>query len=153
MSELHEFIKKRTAKFSGISCRKLYGLDAFYISDKPFIIITSDEQVAVKVDDFQVKKILKIHQVTDWKLNDKAMDNWFLLPTKFNKKKNKLIPILEMTAKVLLKPKKEKIKRKKKEKTKKGTDNITTKKVVKKPSLFRRFLKKIKIGQILNKIT
>lgn len=148
MSELQEFVKKRTAKFSGISCRKLYGLDAFYLSDRPFIIISSTEQIVVKVDDFETKKELKNYQVTGWILNDKVMENWFLLPETFNKKKNKLLPILEMTSKVLLHPKKEKKKHKKKGKTKKCSDNITseaklsTKNMDKGPSFFKRLFQK-----------
>lgn len=151
MSELHEFVKKRTAKFPGISCRKLYGLDAFYLSEKPFIIISSNEQIAVKVDDFEVTKYLKTHQITEWILNDQVMENWFLLPETFNKKKNKLIPILEMTSKVLLQPKKEKLKRKKKKnKAKNCSDNLSLeaqssiKNVDKNPSLLKRLLKKIR---------
>ena len=108
MSELHEFVKKRTAKFLGISCRTLYGLDAFYLGNKPFVVITSDNQIAIKVDDFEVKNKLKLLQVKEWTLNDEVMENWFLLPESFNKKKSKLVPVLEMTSKVLLHPKKEK---------------------------------------------
>ncbi len=141
MSELHDFTKKLTAKYSGISSRKLYGLDAFYLGNKPFIVITADDQVAVKVDDFQVKKDIKVHQVTDWKLDGKVMENWFLLPEKFNKKKNKLVPIFEMTSKVLLSPRKEKTKLKRKKKPKKAVSAETKslkKTELKKPSLLKR---------------
>ncbi|OUR96890.1 hypothetical protein A9Q84_11175 [Halobacteriovorax marinus] len=142
MSELQEFVKKRTSDFSGISCRKIYGLDAFYLSDIPFIVISSNEQIIVKVDDFEVKKtLLKIPQVSQWILNDKVMENWFLLPDTFNKKKNKLAPILEMTSKALLHPRKEKTKRKKKSKTQNNSDKIaveTVTNVEKNPSFFKR---------------
>lgn len=148
MSELQEFVKKRTAKYPGISCRKLYGLDAFYLSDRPFIIISSNERIVVKVEDFEAKKELKVHQITEWTLNSKVMENWFLLPETFNKKKNKLLPILEMASKVLLHPKKEKKKQSKKSKPKKCSDNIISeaqssiKNVDKKPSLFKRLFMK-----------
>jgi hypothetical protein len=76
------------------------------------------------------------------------MENWFLLPETFNKKKNKLVPILEMTSKVLLNPKKEKKKRKKKEKPQNCSDDIrpeaesSIKKADKKPSLLKRLFRK-----------
>lgn len=144
MSELQEFIKKRTLNFKGISSRKLYGLEAFYLSDKPFIVITATDQVAIKVDDFETKKELKNHQVTEWTLDNKIMENWFLLPRKFNNKKNKLIPILEMTSKVLLQPKKQKTKKNKKKKTDTSASNDTLKNAVEKPSFLRRLINKIK---------
>jgi len=138
MSELQEFVKKRTANLKGISNRKLYGLEAFYISDKPFIVITSGEQIVVKVDDFEVKKtILKISQVVNWNLDGKDMENWFLLPDTFNKKKNKLTPILDITSKALLNPKKEKKKFKKKVSIQKTSKKIDIKK---KASIFKRLL-------------
>lgn len=148
MSELQEFVKKRTANLSGISCRKLYGLDAFYLSNKPFIIISSSDQIVIKVDDFEVKNKLKIHQAKEWILNDKLMENWFLLPETFNKKKSKLVPILELTSKALLHPKKEKKKNKKKSKMIKTKNETlsgsleTISKVDKKLSLFERLFKK-----------
>jgi len=138
MSELQEFVKKRTANLKGISNRKLYGLEAFYICDKPFIVITSGEQIVVKVDDFEVKKtILKISQVVNWNLDGKDMENWFLLPDTFNKKKNKLTPILDITSKALLNPKKEKKKFKKKVSIQKTSKKIDIKK---KASIFKRLL-------------
>jgi hypothetical protein len=144
MSELKEFVKKQTAKFTGISGRKLYGLDAFYLSDMPFIVIASNEQIVIKVDDFEVKKTIKaMPQVSEWILNDKLMENWFVLPDTFNKKKNKLSPILEMTSKVLLRPKKEKKKRKKKAATQNKIDRpLTDAKIEKRPSLFKRLFNK-----------
>jgi hypothetical protein len=148
MSELYEFVKKRTSNFSGISYRKLYGLDAFYLSDKPFIIISATDHVVVKVDDFEVKKsILKIPEVSSWKLNDKVMENWFMLPDTFNKKKNKLSPVLEMTSKVLLTPKKEKKKRKVKAKVQKNVStnlSIKSKTKTQKVSFINRLIKFIK---------
>jgi len=147
MSELLEFVKKRTAKFSGISGRKLYGLDAFYLNDIPFIVITANDQVVVKVEDFEVKKaIVKIPQVTQWTLNDKAMENWFLLPDTFNKKKNKLTPVLDMTSKVLLNPKKEKKKRKNKPNSQKKSIQTKSKpltSIVKEPSLIKRIINRL----------
>jgi len=138
MSELQEFVKKRTANLKGISTRKLFGLEAFYINDTPFIVITSGEQIAVKVDDFEVKKtILKISQVVNWNLDGKEMDNWFLLPDTFNKKKNKLTPILDITSKALLNPKKEKKIFKKKVSIQKISKKLDIKK---KPSFFKRLL-------------
>ncbi len=132
MSELHNFIKKQTSHFSDISCRKLYGLDSFYLKDSPFILISSDDRVVIKVEDFEVKKkILEIPQATQWKLNDKVMENWFVLPDTFNKKKNKIAPILKMTESVLLNPKnpkKEKKKHKKNHKKKcKGKSGLQSK--------------------------
>jgi hypothetical protein len=145
MSELYEFVKKRTANFSGISCRKLYGLDAFYLNDKPFVVISASDQIVVIVEDFEAKKsILKIPQVTQWKLDENIMDNWYVLPESFNKKKNKLTPILEMTSKVLLKPKKQKKKRKAKPNSKNKELKKPSMKVVNedtKPSLFGRLFK------------
>lgn len=145
MSELKEFVRKQTAKLSGISIRKLYGLDAFYLSDKPFIVIESNQQIVVKVDDFEVKKTIKaMPQVSEWVLNDKVMENWFLLPDTFNKKKNKLSPILEMTSGVLLRPKKEKKKRKKKPSSQNNSGKLTSQAAVKlenKPSFFKRLFK------------
>ncbi len=142
MSELQEFVRKRTASYPGISSRKLYGLDAFYLKNSPFIVITANEQIVVKVDDFEVKKtILNMPEVSKWTLEGKEMENWFLLPDTFNKKKNKLSPILEMTSKVLLKPKKEKKKRKKKSdshKSKQNNESKTSKNIVKSPSFFKR---------------
>ncbi len=118
MSDLYEFVLKRTANISDITCRKLYGLDAFYISDKPFIVISAKDQIIVKVEDFEVRKSLqKIPNIELWKLGSKIMEDWFVLPETYNKKKNKLSPVIEMTAKVLLnpkkKPKKKKVKSKK----------------------------------------
>lgn len=145
MSELYEFITKRTAKISGISYRKLYGLDAFYIENIPFIIISSDEKIVVKIDDFEVKRyILKQYEVSLWVLSGKAMENWFVLPKGLNKKKNKISPILEMTSKVLLNPKKSKKKRivkpiKSKKKFKKSSIKSLNKE--KKSSLLSRLLK------------
>jgi len=142
MSELKEFVRKRTAKFSGISCRKLYGLDAFYLRDIPFIVISSNEQIAVKVEDIEIKKtILKIPQVSQWILNDKVMENWFILPNTFNTKKNKLSPILEMTSKVLLHPKKEKKKHRKKSNPQQKPALEAVTKVEKKPTFFKRLFK------------
>jgi TfoX/Sxy family transcriptional regulator of competence genes len=142
MSDLQEFVKKQTAKLAGISIRKLYGLDAFYLSDMPFIVITSNEQIVVKVDDFEVRKtLLGMPQVSEWMLNDKLMENWFLLPDTFNKKKNKLSPILEMTSQVLLRPKKEKKKRKKKSSSQQknnATDLKKASKIERKTSFFKR---------------
>ena len=145
MSELQEFIKNRTAKFTGISTRKLYGLEAFYLSEKPYIIISANDEVIVKVDDLETKKELIKHQVSEeWTLNDKAMENWFLIPTKFNNKKNKLVPILEMTSKVLLQPKKKKATNNKVKKAKKIA-NATPKKVeVTKTSFFQKLIQKFK---------
>ncbi|MFT6070994.1 MAG: TfoX/Sxy family transcriptional regulator of competence genes [Bacteriovoracaceae bacterium] len=121
MSELQEFVKKRTASYPGISSRKLYGLEAFYLKNSPFIVITKDDQIVVKVDDFEVKaQLLNMPEVTKWSLDGKDMENWLLLPTSFNKKKNKLSPILEMTSKVLLNPRKQKKKRRSKPKTPKS---------------------------------
>ena len=115
MSELYEFVKKVTKTIPDISYRKLYGLNSFYMSDRPFIVITTNDEIVVRVDDFQMQKTIEnIPQIERWILNDKVMDNWYILPEKYNKKKNKLSPILEMTSKVLLRPKKEKKKRIKK---------------------------------------
>jgi len=114
MNELKEFLKKCTSKYSGISYRKLYGLDSFYLNDKPFLLITAKNEIVLKIEDFEVRNKLKVSQIIQWKLDEKIMENWFLLPERFNKKKNKLMPILEMTSTVLLNPKKEKIKRNKK---------------------------------------
>ena len=141
MSELQEFVKKRTASFPGISSRKLYGLDAFYQNNLPFIVISS-EQIVLKASDFEVKKtLLNMPEVIKWTLNGKEMKDWFLLPESFNKKKNKLDPILEMASKALLNPKKEK-KRKKKNGTKKPLEPSKSEIKVnleKKTSLFKRF--------------
>lgn len=140
MIELQEFVKKRTASFPGISCRKLYGLDAFYQNNLPFIVISS-KQIVLKASDFEVKKaLINMPEVEKWTLNGKEMADWFLLPESFNKKKNKLDPILEMTSKALLNPKKEKKKRKKKASKKpmqepKSEDCQSSKKKV---SLFKR---------------
>ncbi|MFT6603801.1 MAG: TfoX/Sxy family transcriptional regulator of competence genes, partial [Bacteriovoracaceae bacterium] len=85
MSELQEFVKKRTASYPGISSRKLYGLEAFYLKNSPFIVITKDDQIVVKVDDFEVKaQLLNMPEVTKWSLDGKDMENWLLLPTSFN---------------------------------------------------------------------
>jgi hypothetical protein len=143
MSELKEFVKKRTASFSGISSRKLYGLDAFYLNELPFIVITSDEQIVVKVYDSEVKKsLLTIHKASQWSLSNKVMESWFVLPNTFNKKKNKLSPILDITSKALLNPKKIKKKRIKKPK---NEDMLNTPKnvVIASPSFFKRILKLI----------
>ncbi len=122
MSELYEFVKKRTANFSDISYRRLYGLNSVYLGNLPFIVITSHEQIVIKVDDFETRKqILKTPHVSLWVLDGKVMDNWLLLPDTFNKKKNKLSPILEMASKSLQNPKKEKRVNKKKSKTKRKT--------------------------------
>jgi hypothetical protein len=145
MSELQNFVKKRTSNYSGISCRKLYGLDAFYLSDMPFIVISSNEQIIIKVDDFEVKKtMLKTHQASQWTLNDKVMENWFILPGTYNSKKNKLSPILEMTSKALLHPKKEKSKRKKKSNSQKNPPKAaleTVTNIEKNHSFFKRMFK------------
>ncbi|MBT4792187.1 MAG: hypothetical protein HON90_11495 [Halobacteriovoraceae bacterium] len=143
MSELHEFVIKNMAKFSAVSCRKLYGLEAFYLSNMPFLVISSNEQIVVWVEDFEVKaSLLKISQVSQWMLNDKLMENWFVLPKTYNKKKNKLSPILEMTSKVLLNPKKKKRKAKS-HKIKKPVKKNLVKAVIKekKPSFFKRIFK------------
>jgi hypothetical protein len=145
MSELQEFIKKRTASFSGISSRKLYGLEAFYLGEKPYIIISANDEVIVKVDDLETKKELKKHQVTtEWTLDDKAMASWFLIPTKFNNKKNKIVPILEITSKILLQPKKKKSKNNKVKKAKKIANAAPKKKQVIKASFFQRLIQKFK---------
>ena len=145
MIDLKEFVKKRTASLPGISCRKLYGLDAFYLREIPFIVISSDEAIIVKVDDFEVQNtLLKIDNVSPWTLNNKAMNNWFLLPDTFNKKKSKLTPVLEMTSKALLHPKKEKVKRKKKSNAQKRTQMRASETVINvddSPSLFKKIFK------------
>ena len=142
MSELYEFIKKRSANFSDTSYRKLYGLNSIYLGNLPFIVISSTEQIVVKVDDFETRKvILKVPHVIEWVLDDKLMENWLLLPDTFNKKKNKLSPVLEMAYKSFLHPKKEKKVKKKKSKTRGKT--IKQEVVVsdeKSPSILRRFI-------------
>jgi hypothetical protein len=144
MSELKEFVNKRTCHFSGISIRKLYGLDSFYIRDIPFIVISSDDEIIVKVEDFEVKKsVLKISHVSEWILNEKVMQNWFVLPKTFNKKKSKLSPILEMTSKALLYPKKEKKKIKSKSKSQSNTDDLAVDKLIRakdSPTFYKRIL-------------
>jgi hypothetical protein len=145
ISHLYDFVKKRTATISGISNRKLYGLNALYLSDKPYIIISPEGRVVVKVEDFEVKKYLETQNITEWKWKSKTMENWFLLPESFNKKKNKLSPILDMTSKVLLNPKKAKRKIKNKKKIKKNSlhtnqSSETVKNSNTQPSLFKRIL-------------
>jgi hypothetical protein len=140
MSELKDFITKRTSSFAGISARKLYGLDAFYLSDSPFIVLSGNQDIVIKVEDFEtIKLILKIPNTSKWVLNDKIMENWFVLPESFNKKKGKLDPVLEMASKVLLQPKKEK--KKKKINSSKKLHNAPSKKNLqdtRKTSIFKR---------------
>ncbi|GEM_PF-5897118 len=143
MSELYQFVKKQTSKLSNISCRKVYGLEAFYLRDKPYIVISSDDKVVIKIDDFEVKKIfLEKYQISTWQLNGKAMENWYVLPTTFNKKKSKLAPIIEMSSKALLNPRKEKKTRTKKSKVQKKNTNIEKAVEIKKsPSIFKKLFK------------
>lgn len=143
MSELQKFISKQTAKLSNISSRKIYGLDSFYLRDKAFIVISADEKIVIKVDDFEVRDTLqKKYQATQWLLNDKVMENWFALPETFNKKKSKLTPVLEMTSRALLNPKKEKKKHSKKSKVQKKAPKVEKAiQVETSPSIFKKLFK------------
>jgi TfoX/Sxy family transcriptional regulator of competence genes len=130
MNELYEFIKKRTSHLPSISYRKLYGLDAIYISDFPFIVISSNDHIVVKIDDFIVRdKLLSNSEVSLWKLDGKPMLNWFVIPSRFNNKKNKLDPIFELTSKVLLHPRKKKKVIRNKSKAKKTTEKTIDKNI------------------------
>jgi hypothetical protein len=135
MSELHEFLTKSTSKFSGVSCRKLYGLDSFYLKEKPYIVISSEDEIVIWIDDLETRKtLLNSSQISKWKLNGRVMESWFVLPKSFNKKKNKLFPVLEMTSKVLLNPKKKK-RDSKKNKLKKSAKGSISKVEIKKANL------------------
>lgn len=118
MSELQHFVKKLLEKYPAITCRKAYGQDAFYVKEKIFVVIAADDLIAIKVDDFEArKKILAITDIKRWSMNGKPIENWFLLPTTFNKKKNRLAPVLDMTYKAILNPKKQKSTNKKKKRS------------------------------------
>ncbi|WP_372654327.1 hypothetical protein [Halobacteriovorax sp.] len=143
MSDLYQFVKKQSSKLPDISYRTIYGLDAFYLRNKPYIVISSDNRIIVKADDFELKAILKKkYQAEQWVLSDKVMYNWFVLPETFNKKKSKLAPILEISSKALLSPKKEKKQRKKKVKKDKQIKNVEQEpKVESSPSFFKKLFK------------
>ncbi|MCK5883097.1 MAG: hypothetical protein KAG61_05365 [Bacteriovoracaceae bacterium] len=116
MSELYQFITKITSHFDGISCRKVYGKDAIYYKELPIIVIT-DERVAIKVTALNDLPMLR-PIVTQWVLDENPMDDWYLLPASFNKKKNKLIPAIEQVIELIQRPKiKNRIRKKKKKKT------------------------------------
>lgn len=133
MSELQQFVKKLTKDFSDITCRKAYGSDSFYVREKIFAVITEDDRVALKVEDYETGlQIQKISGVEDWVLNNKKMEDWYLLPTSFNKKKNRLYPVLEMSYRVVLRPKKKKEKHKHKKKQK---PSVVANKSVKAPKI------------------
>ncbi|MBL6988238.1 MAG: hypothetical protein ISR65_00580 [Bacteriovoracaceae bacterium] len=109
MSEVQLFIKKLTEKYGDVTARKAYGLDSFYVKEKIFVVITKDDKIALKVEDYSSQqKISQVRGIEKWRLNDKEMKDWLVLPTFYNKKKNKLSPILEMVHTTAIRPKKQK---------------------------------------------
>ncbi len=126
MSELMQFLERDFSKIEEITKRKAYGLDAYYIKEKVFLVIEKDEHLILKVEDYLTKKkIFEIPNVLKWSLNGKVMEDWFKLPQTFNKKKNRLFPILEMVYSSALIPKKKKKMNKKPHKRKARTPDIS----------------------------
>jgi hypothetical protein len=152
MSELQAFVHKLSLAFSNIQPRKTYGLDSFAIRDNVFIMITEDQKIALKVEDFIIReKILKIEGVEKWIYKNKEMENWYLLPPAFNKKKNKLAPILEMIHPTVQAPRKTpntKPRKIKKSKQQLITTNAHSKnKDQAKPNALTKILQKLKLSK------
>lgn len=97
MSELKKFITKLANRYADTTDRKLYGLDAIYLKEMPFILINGNENIVLKiVRPETIKKILEIKGAAPFKLHGKVIEGWYMLPDTFNKKKNKLMPILDL---------------------------------------------------------
>ncbi len=138
MNELYQFITKVTSQFNSITARKLYGKEAIYYKENPIVII-SDERVIVRIPSLDRFPNLKA-VAEKWSLNDKVMDDWYLLPSSFNKKRNKLIPALEQVIEATKKPKANNPKKtKKKRPSSKKAPTVVTKKEESK-SGFQKFL-------------
>lgn len=139
MDNLKSFIQKNLQKHSKITTRKLYGLNAFYQGEKPFILITNDLVIAIFIQNDELKS--KYSSNRPLLINDKLMPNWYLIPTTHNKKKNKLSPIFDEVLLYLNRPTSKKKKKKKIQKVNKQVSNEQVEKVVvTKESLFNKII-------------
>mgnify|MGYP003689978987 CR=1 FL=1 len=95
MKELYQFVKKSTTHLQDVTYRVSFGLDAVFISNKAFILISENEQIVIRIENLNfLTKIRASHDMPILILNGKEMEHWYLIPRSFNKKKNKLIPFI-----------------------------------------------------------
>ena len=124
MSELYNFLKKTTSHLDNVTYRNAYGLDAVFVKDKAFLLITKDNEIALRIEDRDL--LTKRRESIDLKglaLHDKSMEHWYLIPTSYNKKKNRLVPLIDSAYLSLFKQRQKKRTNKKKKQNKKVTTN------------------------------
>ena len=107
MTELYTFLKKSTSHLQNVTYRKAYGLEAVYIKEKAFLLVTKEDEVALRIEDVDfLNKRRESIIMNQLYLHDKPMANWYLVPKKYNKKKNRLIPLIDSSYACLFKAKK-----------------------------------------------
>jgi hypothetical protein len=96
VSELYNFLKKTTSHLNSVSYRSIYGLDSVFTKDKAFLLVTKDNRIAIYIEnEIFFKKRIESVKLDELTIDNKVMDHWFLVPETFNKKKNKLIPLID----------------------------------------------------------
>lgn len=143
MSELYSFLKKTTSHLGNVTHRTAYGLDAIFVKDKAFILVTKDNEIALRIEDldFLAKRRESI-ELKQFELHNKPISHWYLVPTSFNKKKNRLIPLIDLSFDSLFN-KKQKKKKISKKKRIKNNDLITERVSLENNSQKRGFLNRL----------
>ena len=93
MNELHQLLSKLSSSLPSITERKLYGRVAFYYKETALVVIDG-ERLALHIEKIDQLPSLK-QAVTPWQLDGRPMNHWYLLPSSYNKKKNKVLPAIE----------------------------------------------------------
>ena len=103
-----------------VTYRISFGLEAVFVSNKAFILVTTDERLAIRIEDSDfLNKTKASFDMPELLLNDKKLEHWYLVPRSFNKKKNKLIPFINSAHTALFNKRKKKNKKIKKQESKK----------------------------------
>jgi len=128
MSEEYKFLKKATSQIAGVTYRSAYGLDAVFIKEKSLLLVTKEHRIVIKIEDQELlSKKRESIELNVFELNGKEMEHWYLIPKSYNKKKNRLIPLIESASSSLFKQRKRKRNLKKKKKVVHNTNNIELK--------------------------
>jgi hypothetical protein len=95
MNELYNFLKKSTSHLNSITFRSSYGLNCVFAKEKAFLLVTNEQRIGVYIENKELlAKLEKSISLNELVIDNKALPNWYLIPINFNKKKNKLVPII-----------------------------------------------------------
>lgn len=124
--DLKNNIEKVFNSHDNITCRNAYGSLGFYVGEKIFLVLTKQGRLAIKK--YHEEGWEKLSDAEDWSLNGKNMEGWILLPQKYNTKRNKLTPWVELAFSQATTPRRKK--KFKNHRKKKQVKAMSTKKMI-----------------------